>query len=68
MRRRRLLLRLSTTCDTLLRLKLRIPVNSSLRHSLPIPPARAHRLLCLIAQRSSIEAPLDDVVTEAERQ
>ena len=61
-RRRRLLLRLAISSNTLLRLKLRIPVDSSLRHPLPIPPAEAHRLLSLIAQGT----PLDDVVQEAE--
>ena len=63
-RQRRLLLRLSRTCDTLLRLRLRLPIDSSLRHTLPISPARALELLRLIAEGVSIAELADQEVEE----
>ena len=63
-RQRRLLLRLSRTCDTLLRLRLCLPIDSSLRHTLPISPARALELLRLIAEGVSIAELADQEVEE----
>ena len=59
----RLLGRLAISVNTLLRLKLRLPLPSHLKHTLPIPPLEAHRLLRRLARGLGI---LDDTCSETE--
>ena len=61
-RQRRLLTRLAVSLDTLLRLKLRIPLRAGLGHSLPVPPARARWLLQELAAG---QLPLERLVDAA---
>ena len=59
-RRRRLLRRLATSADTLLRLRLGLPQNPDVEHSLPFSPTETQRLLALLASR----VPLRAIVAE----
>ena len=61
--RGRRLVRLAVSVDTLLRLKLRLPVPPNLNHTLPIPPSEARRLLRRLAAGRDI---LDETCTAAE--
>ena len=54
-RQRRLLLRLAITCNTLLRLRINLPIDNSLHHTLPIAPSRALEILRQIVLGVSIE-------------
>ena len=63
-RQRRLLLRLATSVDTLLRLRFRLPLNPNCQHTFPVSPTEARQLLQLLASGVSVEAL---VATEGER-
>ena len=54
-RQRRLLCRLSISLNTLLRLRLHLPIDNSLHHTLPIAPSRALEILRQIVLGVSIE-------------
>ena len=63
-RQRRFLLRLATAVATLLRLRLGLPQDPELLHSLPLTPSTAVQLLDVFARGASVE----DLLAIAEQQ
>ena len=59
-RRLRLLRRLATSADTLLRPRLGLPQNPDIQHGLPISPTETQKLLTLLASRVPLQAIVDE--------